>query len=216
MSRGPRLSRRARRGPWLGWVAAPGALLAAWAFAQASPGPSSDPPGCRAGEGRAAAGPDGGGTALVPVRTVRGKPTWIEVPRIGVSAPVGQLGLTDAQTLEVPKRYDDAGWWSGGPVPGERGAAVIAGHTDSRTAPAVFHRLDQLEAGDEIRVMRADGSAVRFVVDRVQETPKGDFPTRAVYGGTECAELRLIACSGAWNESRGHYEDNRIVFARRA
>jgi hypothetical protein len=62
------------------------------------------------------------------------------------------------------------------------GPAVIVGHVDSRRGPAVFHRLGELEAGDEVVVRRADGSQVRFVVQRLERWPKDAFPTEAVYG----------------------------------
>ena len=65
----------------------------------------------------------------------------IEIAAIGVRAPVIRLGLNRDGTLEVPTDFGDTGWWTGGPRPGERGPAVIAGHVDSRTGPAVFFRL---------------------------------------------------------------------------
>jgi LPXTG-site transpeptidase (sortase) family protein len=140
-------------------------------------------------------------------------PRRIEVPAIGVSARVIELGLNADRTLEVPKRYEQTGWWKGGPEPGERGAAVIAGHVDSKTGPAVFHRLEQLRAGDQIRVHRADGTQARFVVRRLERHPKDDFPTGKVYGRTDKPTLRLVTCSGDFDASTGHYVDNTIVFA---
>jgi sortase (surface protein transpeptidase) len=50
-----------------------------------------------------------------------------------------------------------AGWFTGGPMPGQLGPAVIAGHVDSRTGPAVFHRLRDLRPGDQIRVRDGAG-----------------------------------------------------------
>ena len=68
----------------------------------------------------------------------------LEIPSIGVSAHAVDLGLERNGTLEVPKRYEQVGLWKNGPEPGRRGPAVIAGHVDSRTAPAVFQRLREL------------------------------------------------------------------------
>ena len=140
-------------------------------------------------------------------------PRRIEVPAIGVSARVIELGLNADRTLEVPKRYEQTGWWKGGPEPGERGAAVIAGHVDSKTGPAVFHRLEQLRAGDEIRVQRTDDTQARFVVRRLERHPKDDFPTREVYARTDEPTLRLVTCSGDFDASTGHYVDATIVLA---
>jgi LPXTG-site transpeptidase (sortase) family protein len=140
-------------------------------------------------------------------------PRRIEIPAIGVSAPVIALGLNADKTLEVPEDYGETGWWKGGPEPGEPGPAVIAGHVDSETGPAVFYRLEELRAGDEIRVHRADGTRARFIVARLERHPKDDFPTRSVYAGTREPTLRLVTCSGDFDTATGHYVDNTIVFA---
>jgi sortase (surface protein transpeptidase) len=132
-----------------------------------------------------------------------------------VRAPVIRLGLNDDRTLEVPKDYSETGWWSGGYAPGEPGPAVIAGHVDSKSGPAVFYELDELQLGDRVKVRRADGSVVTFAVERIERYPKDEFPTAAVYGRTPGPTLRLITCSGDFDESTGHYVDNTIVFASR-
>jgi LPXTG-site transpeptidase (sortase) family protein len=141
------------------------------------------------------------------------EPRRIEIPAIGVSAPVIELGLKADSTLEVPQDYGETGWWKGGPEPGERGAAVIAGHVDSKTGPAVFYRLDELRPGDAIRVHRSDGTGARFVVARLERHPKDEFPTRKVYARTREPTLRLVTCSGDFDTATGHYVDNTIVFA---
>jgi LPXTG-site transpeptidase (sortase) family protein len=142
-------------------------------------------------------------------------PRRIDIPAIGVSAPVIALGLNPDGTLQTPSKWGDTGWYEPGPEPGEQGAAVIAGHVDSTTGPAVFYRLRALRIGDRIRVRRRDGSVVRFRVQRVESWPKSDFPTRRVYGPTHGSVLRLVTCAGNFNRSTGHYVDNTIVYATR-
>jgi sortase (surface protein transpeptidase) len=142
-------------------------------------------------------------------------PVQVVIPEIGVAAPVVALALEPSGALAAPASADDAGWWSAGPEPGERGAAVIAGHVDSRRATAVFHRLRELGPGDVVEVVRADGSRVDFVVDHLEQHPKAAFPTGAVYGATAGSTLRLITCGGVFDRSTGHYVDNVIVFADR-
>ena len=143
------------------------------------------------------------------------RPVRIAIPAIGVSAPVIPLGLDHTGALEVPRDFADTGWWTGGARPGERGPAVIAGHVDSQTGPAVFFRLGELRHGDAIVVVRADGSRVRFRVQRAARYPKDDFPTAAVYGATAEPALRLVTCSGTFDRATGHYLDNTVVYAGR-
>lgn len=140
-------------------------------------------------------------------------PERISIPSIGVDAPVGRLGLLPDRTLEVPTDWDATGWYEGGPLPGDRGPAVIAGHVDSKSGPAVFYRLDDLNPGDRIDVVADDGSTKTFQVTKTDRYPKGDFPTVAVYGLTPDPELRLITCDGDFDRSSGHYDDNLVVSA---
>jgi hypothetical protein len=141
-------------------------------------------------------------------------PVRIEIPSIGVRAPIIRLGLNPDRSLEVPTDFGDTGWWSGGSRPGETGPAVIVGHVDSRSGPAVFSRLGELRRGDEVVVVRRDGSRARFTVLGSERYPKDEFPTARVYGRTDGPTLRLITCGGAFDSSTGHYVDNTIVYAR--
>jgi hypothetical protein len=94
---------------------------------------------------------------------------------------------------------------------------VIAGHVDSKTGPDTFAGLYRARPGDAILVRLADGSTLRFVVQRVGSYPRDAFPTDLVYGGTQRrAELRMITCTGPYDRSRGGYQDNLVVFARLA
>ncbi len=124
------------------------------------------------------------------------------------------LGLLPDGPLEVPTDYQQAGWYTGGVTPGEVGTAVIAGHVDSHHGPAVFFGLAALRADDRVQVPRADGSTATFVVYSSEQFAKDQFPTRAVYGATSEAELRLITCGGDFDRVTGHYRDNVVVFAR--
>jgi len=137
----------------------------------------------------------------------------IRIDAIGASAPIDPLGLNADGTLQVPTDYNRAGYYTGRPMPGEIGPAIIVAHVDSRTGPAVFARLAHLKPGDEVTVTRADHSIVVFVVDRLEEHPKNAFPTSAVYGPTPGATLRLITCAGSFDRMVGHYRDNLIAFA---
>jgi Sortase domain len=143
-------------------------------------------------------------------------PVRIQIPAISVSAAVIRLGLNRDGSMQVPADFGVTGWFAGGPAPGQTGPAVIAGHIDSRTGPAVFFRLRELRAGDRVDVARADGSTVHFAVDSVVRYPKQAFPTEAVFGPAPEPLLRLITCGGSFDRSRGSYRDNVVVTARLA
>ena len=144
-------------------------------------------------------------------------PVRLEIPSIGVDTRLQRLGKERDGTVAVPggrHQWDEAGWYAGGPRPGDLGSAVILGHVDSRRdGPAVFFRLRELRRGDQIKVVRADGSIVRFSVDRTEQYPKSRFPTDAVYYPTLTPGLRLVTCGGEFDTSIHHYRSNVIVFA---
>jgi sortase (surface protein transpeptidase) len=142
-------------------------------------------------------------------------PVRVEIPAIGVSSPLVQLGLNRDGTMQVPGDFQVDGWFTGGPQPGQLGPAVIAGHVDSRTGPAVFYRLRDLRPGDQIRVVRADRLVVRFEVESLASHPKQALPDEAVYGATTAPALRLITCAGTFDRARHSYRDNLVVSAVR-
>jgi LPXTG-site transpeptidase (sortase) family protein len=139
-------------------------------------------------------------------------PTRVRIPAIGVDAPLEALTLDDAGQLAAPVRYPDAGWYAAGTLPGDVGPAVIAGHVDSTSGPAVFYRLGQLRPGDLVEVERGP-DWVRFRVVAVERYPKERFPTDRVYGPTPDPQLRLITCSGRFDATRHSYLDNTVVYA---
>jgi hypothetical protein len=139
-------------------------------------------------------------------------PVHVDIAAIGVHSGIERLGQQPDRTVEVPRRWQWAGWYAGGPAPGEPGAAVILGHVDSPTGPAVFANLHRLRPGDRIVVRRADGSMVTFAVERIEQRSRHDFPVADVYWPTLRPELRLITCGGRYLRPAG-YQDNVIVFA---
>ncbi|GAB4001762.1 class F sortase [Nocardioides ultimimeridianus] len=151
--------------------------------------------------------------APAPSRSVR--PVRLDIPRIDVATPLIRLGLTADRELEVPplSHAGVAGWYDLGPVPGDAGPAVLAGHVDSEDGPAVFYGLSALRPGDRLTVDRSDHRTAVFSVDRVTAFAKSRFPTRAVYGETHDAELRLITCGGTYDPTQGGYQSNVVVFA---
>jgi len=171
-----------------------------------SAAPATSPPPAGVAPGPREPGPE-----PVPPRGAR--PEAVAIPAIGVSSPLVRLGLQPDRRMEVPEDYSVAGWYTGGPRPGDRGPAVIAGHVDSKRGPAVFYRLGELRKGDLIVVRYPGRAEARFRVERTERHPKRAFPTARVYGDTAGPALRLVTCGGSFDRASGHYRDNVIVFA---
>jgi Sortase domain len=159
---------------------------------------------------------------IVPPRAVlslpASPPTRLTIQKIGVNAPFTPLSMNAAGVLQPPPESNRnlAGWFQGGPTPGELGNAIVAGHVDTKTGPAVFFLLPYLKKGDTADITRADGTVATFKVDDVETFSKGSFPDQRVYGDTPDAELRIITCGGAFDRKTMDYESNVVVFAHLA
>jgi sortase (surface protein transpeptidase) len=139
-------------------------------------------------------------------------PVRLRAPVIGLDTALIRLAVGADGALQPPADYDRAGWYAAGTLPGQVGPAVVAGHVDSWTGPAVFARLHELHPGDLVEVVRSDRS-VTFRIETVTQYPKDRFPTASVYGPTPDAQLRLITCGGQFDTGSGSYRDNIIVYA---
>ncbi|GLY24781.1 hypothetical protein Misp04_45130 [Micromonospora sp. NBRC 101691] len=142
-------------------------------------------------------------------------PVEIEIQALDLRAPVHHVGLAADGTIGVPdeKRAHEAAWYDQGPTPGQYGPAVIVGHVDTSTGPAVFHDLKRLRSGDRIEVDRSDRSVAVFEVNAVERFDKERLPVDEVFGDFSRPNLRLITCGGRWVGGATGYADNVVVFA---
>jgi hypothetical protein len=150
-----------------------------------------------------------------PVATV-GLPLRLSINTgsVQVDAPVEYVGLTPERAMETPDGWWNVGWYELGPRPGEVGNAVLAGHLDSTTGPAVFWDLAKLQIGDKVSVTDEFGDTIRFVVRRMEVYGATDAPLNLIFGPTEGAHLNLITCQGTFQGSAG-YDSRLVVFTDR-
>ncbi|MEV7088633.1 class F sortase [Streptomyces sp. NPDC093085] len=146
-----------------------------------------------------------------------GTPRRVEIPSLGIEAPVVARGL-DATGAVDPPPYgtpDTVGWYGGGVRPGAAGAAILVGHVDTRTEPAVFYGLSSAKRGGKVRVARTDGQTAEFTIEDVQVVERDRFDPLKVYGSGQKtrAELRLITCGGTFDKAAQAYSANVVVSA---
>ncbi|MFV2027316.1 MULTISPECIES: class F sortase [unclassified Micromonospora] len=143
------------------------------------------------------------------------RPIRIAVPSLDIRAPVHSVGLADDGSIAVPAlhRHNQAGWYDGGPTPGQFGPAIIVGHADTRDGPSVFHDLADIEPGATVEVTRRDRVVAVFEVNSVDYFGKDELPIEQVYGDYARPGLRLITCGGEWLGDGIGYADNIVVFA---
>lgn len=142
-------------------------------------------------------------------------PARVSLADLGINAEV-QAVAVEGDTLQVPERGDVVGWMDSSANPGATGPMVLVGHVDTDKAPAVFYDLQDAEIGSTVVVTGADAIAHPYVISEIADYVKAQVPLDRLYGATTSPELRLVTCSGAFDEATGHYQDNTVVYAAAA
>jgi len=140
-------------------------------------------------------------------------PARLLIPTIGINASIEAVGVTPEGDLAVPARnpWENVGWYSSGPHPGERGSAVIDGHLDRPgDSTAVFWRLRDVQVGDNVMVIDGTGTTLRFHVTAIALYPPQNAPIQQIFGNNSDSYLNLITCAGDWIPSQ-HQTTLRLV-----
>jgi hypothetical protein len=140
-------------------------------------------------------------------------PASVKLARLGIDTELDALNFDSiTNTLQVPA-LGRAGWIESGAEPGELGRAVILGRR-SQDGDDVFAKLTKARAGDTIVVTTVEGKTLTFVVQSVEQFKAGAVPESRVYGGgKKQAQLRLITSTGTYDQAKGGFPRNVVVFA---
>jgi len=139
-------------------------------------------------------------------------PVRMRIPAIKVDAPVEQVGVAPDGAMDVPRKYEDVGWFSPGYRPGEPGNAVVGGHLDSTTGPAVFWNLQKLNLGDTVVVQLEDGSERRFAVVAKEVYQFDQAPLQQIFGPSAKSRVNLVTCDGAFDRATKNYSKRLVVY----
>ena len=142
-------------------------------------------------------------------------PVRIELPTLGVDAPVIPAGVDEEGVMEIPKDVGEVGWYRFGPAPGAAaGSSVLTGHVDDyQQGVGVFGRLGDLNPGDVVRVSDEKGVTRQFSVISKEEWRKDQVPLDRLFDRGGKSRLVLITCGGSFNESTLGYDDNIAITA---
>jgi LPXTG-site transpeptidase (sortase) family protein len=115
--------------------------------------------------------------------------------------------------MGIPTNFTDVGWYTGGPLPGMPGSAVIDGHLDGKNVrEAVFYDLDKLAIGDLVEVADNQGQTLQFRVVATKIYDYDAITTDIFSGDTATSRLNLITCSGTWLKGEKLYDKRIVVF----
>ncbi|HCN57773.1 class F sortase [Exiguobacterium sp.] len=139
-------------------------------------------------------------------------PKTLTIDSLKVKTNIEQVGLDKKGAMGTPKNEQQVGWYKFGPRPGDVGNAVIDGHTDTKTGPAVFYQLHELKKGDKINIKDESGRNLVFRVKKLVEYGHLDAPLEKIFGASDQRNLNLITCIGTYDENEGTYDNRLVVF----
>jgi LPXTG-site transpeptidase (sortase) family protein len=157
--------------------------------------------------------------AATPVPPLAGQSFRMNIDSIGVDAPVVTEGLDEDLVPEIPLNGYEVAWYDFSAQPGTAGNAVFAGHK-TWAGEAVFFRLDELKAGDTVRLKGENGVELVYIVSESFTVDPDDPNSVQVMARTAGDVLTIITCDGTRYYSGGplghDYTERRVVRAVRA
>lgn len=152
---------------------------------------------------------------VVTSASVTEYPSRILVPKLEIDAHVQHLGVTESGNMAAPSNFSDVSWYKFGTIPGRRGSAVVAGHEDNGfSLDGVFKRLEELEIGDDVYVVRRDGKRLHFKVVDTQIYPYDNAPLEKIFSTSDTTRLNLITCAGDWVPSAKTNDQRLVVYTK--
>jgi LPXTG-site transpeptidase (sortase) family protein len=140
-------------------------------------------------------------------------PVQLSIPDLEVDGPVLPAGVNSENELDVPPDALTLVWYRHGPLPGEPGSAVIAGHLNWQGVTGLFANLASTPVGATVTVTYGDGSQRAFTVTTVELVPKPEVSVNGVFARDGERVLRLVTCGGEFDDSVNSYRSNVVVTA---
>lgn len=176
-----------------------------WSALDANPAP----PGTGAEPGLVGAQP-----TAPPEPTPQPAATRLQIPVLGIDAPIVSRGLDPSRMMEAPSDAWDVAWYHFTAAPGSGGNAVFAGHRDFRdVGPAVFWDLGTLGAGDVVAVLLPDGRRLEYRVVSIDAWDESTAPVDWILAPTTVESVTLITCAGAFDDASRSYDERLVVRA---
>jgi sortase A len=141
------------------------------------------------------------------------EPARIEVPSIDAKAEIEATGILENGEMGVPEDVNEVGWFEPGFKVGAKGHAVLAGHVDSLTGPAIFYDLKKMKIGEKIIITDADGREMVFEVTEIASYETDEAPIEEIFGNSGRRMINLITCTGDFNRKIGSHEERLVVSA---
>lgn len=136
-------------------------------------------------------------------------PERLVIPSINLDAAVESVGVLPNGEMDVPSgSSNDVGWYSGGPMPGSVGTAVLDAHVF-----AALKNLRNVKLGAPVYIVTKGGTKLRFHVERSTVYTLSELTPDMLFGSDGQRRLNLITCAGTFVPSINTYDHRLVDFA---
>lgn len=143
-------------------------------------------------------------------------PVRMKIAAINVNARIVPVGKEPDGAMAAPQSASDIGWYEKSAVLGSTRRAMLMNGHYGLESPEVFHRLVELEVGDEIIVEGEKGDEVIFRVSETERKHRFDVDMEKAFNYALGQEsLSIITCIGKYDYSAQTYDDRYIVYGLR-
>lgn len=148
------------------------------------------------------------------------KPRYLYIDKLGIKkARIMEVGVNAKGQMQTPYSVYDAAWYNGSALPGTGGTAILNGHNGGPGSYGIFKHLNNLVAGDMIKIEMGDGTIYNYrVYDnfevRLSEADK-KMPMLAVSPVAGEESISIISCIGEWSLKQQTYLSRQFLRATR-
>jgi hypothetical protein len=147
------------------------------------------------------------------IKPVYENPKKIKISVLGIEAEIVEVNVAADGTLEAPKDWFQAGWFTESARASEPGNLIIDGHYDTSTgAPAAFWKLKNVKADDIVTLFDEYGRAYHYKVSEIFYLNINDPARLQIFESKkDNAYITLVTCGGIWLPGHGTYSQRLVV-----
>ena len=145
-----------------------------------------------------------------PEPLITSLPVRMRIPALALDYEIQGTGADASGTMQIVPALKVISWFMLSSIPGNKGNAILGGHNSWHGERSRIYTLDSLEIGDELEIVYADGTSLKFRMESVFVYPLATAPAHLIMDVRGEARLTLITCKGPFNTTTGT-SDNRIV-----
>lgn len=141
-------------------------------------------------------------------------PVRLRISKLQIDTDIEHVANDRLGNMDTPEDSFKVAWYKPGYIPGNQGKAVIAGHYDTETGPAIFAGLSSLVPGDKVEIITKSGNTKTFIIEKIKTYSDASFPMEEVFGKSNESYLNLITCTGEFNDISQSYSDRTVVYSK--